>query len=411
MIISAKSLSGEYVSVEIHNHSKIEEEFERYYKNQYIDPKLRPFISVKLLKNEEEKGDWYFLVNTHNFAVCLERYKDYWLDLSQNPHPRMIEMLEESIKDEGEPVINFFYKYISRNPVAIEFLLKNPNKIVWRDVLYNERSYELLHLSNKYKNYMNREIIKYSADAYQLVCKNPRAEYINWDDFLKNKHVQPEWVQYVIDNEPDVYGECLYSDEQGRTRSAGDYMYTFRLTKVHWKMFSKMPVMIPLLKKYKDKICWKELCENPCADALEMMRENPDKIVISSMCNNHSKEAMSFLEEIRPDLDINKKSWSFLCKNPYAIDIINRYPSSIKYLELSKNTNEKAVEMVKNHLSIPTLSKRYRKGILRNLIENNSAGLLVLEMYERGYYYNYDSLDYNEYIRIILKQPYIFRPL
>ena len=93
MIISAKSLSGEYVSIEIlENSIRIEEEFEQKYKDLYIDHKLHQFLSVKLLEcavfyynekgDEEVKSEWSFLVNTHKLALCLERYKDSWMSFS-----------------------------------------------------------------------------------------------------------------------------------------------------------------------------------------------------------------------------------------------------------------------------------------------------------------------------------------
>ena len=112
------------------------------------------------------------------------------------------------------------------------------------------------------------------------------------------------------------------------------------------------------------------------------------------------------LEEITPDLNINKKSLSALCRNPFAIDIIQRYKHSIKYTELAKNSNERAIEMIKIHLSIPTLSKHYREGILKKLVENDRAGWLVLELFSKG---EYSNLDY-VYTAKILTKPYIFCP-
>ena len=414
MIISAKSLSGEYVSIEISDNSvRIEEEFEEKYKEMYVDNKLRAFISVKLIEsvlfyedekgNEEVKSEWCFLVNIHKFALCLERYRDSWMYLCSNPHRYVMEMFEES-----KEKYDLTYKNFSKNPVAIEFFIKNPNKIYWPDMLLNERINDIIHLYRNYK-FFNRKIyqnkiIKYSPDAYELICNSLHFMCeLNWDDFLENKYIKPEWVQYVIDKEPEVWGE--YYDDEGN--SNGEYNYTFRLRKKHWQKLSKMPVMIPLLKKYMDKICWKELCENPCLEAIEILRENPDKIIVSSLCNNHTLYAMLFLEEINHDLDINKKAWSALCRNPFAIDIIQRYKHSIKYTELAKNTSERAIEMIKNHLLIPTLSRHYREGILKKLVDfNNSAGWLILDLYSKGEYNNLKL--YTLYTSKILTKPYIF---
>ena len=338
MIISAKSLSGEYISIEIQDNStRIEEEFEQKYKELYVDRKLRPFISVKLFEsaviiyedekgNEEVKSEWSFLVNTHKIALCIEKYKDCWMSMSRIPHPYVIEMFENLDEDEKQ---EYIYEGLSTNPIAIEFFLKHPDKIVWKEMLkYNSRVSEVIHL---YPKLTFSQIIKYSPNSYELICSNLGYDQIDWDDFLDNKHIQPEWVQYVIDKEPSVWGE--HFDNEGE--SHGEFYYTFKLKKKHWKKFSKMPVMIPLLRKYMDKICWKELCENPCPEAIDILRENRDKVIVSSLCENHTQEAVNFLEEICPDLDINKKSWSNLCRNPYALHILERYTNSIKYLELA----------------------------------------------------------------------------
>lgn len=407
MIISAKSLFGEYVSIEITDSSRINEEFEQKYKELYVDPKVRPFVSVSLLESaliyadDKIESEWSFLVNTHKLALCLERYEDSWMSLSLNPHPYVIEMFQNLDEEDKRDNI---YKGLSRNPVAIDFFIKNPDKISWPDMLrYNNRVWEVLYLYRcKHKKLLWNQIIRYSPDAYNFVCSHIGYDQFDWDEFLQNKHIRPEWVEYVIEREPRVWGEFI--DSEGEEH--GEFEYTFRLEKQHWKNFSKMPIMIPLLIKYMDKICWKELCENPSVDAIELLRCNPDKVVISSLCNNHTSHAISFLEELKPDLYINKKSWSFLCKNPYAIHIIERYPSSIKYEQLANNTNERAIEMIKSHLSIHTLSKDYRNRILKNLIENESSGWLVLELFERG---EFEHLDY-KYTYNILTKPYIFCP-
>jgi hypothetical protein len=398
MNITAKSLSGEYISIDIPKNSRIEEEFEKKYKELYVDRKMYQFISVKLLKTDEVKNEFSFIVNTHRMALCLEKYKRCWTCLSRNPHPYILEMFENLDEEEK---FEHVYEGISSNPVAIEFFLKNPDKIIWSDMLkYNNRVSELIHL---YKHPDKCKIIRYSPDAYNFVYKS-KSHDINWCDFLNNKHIKPEWVQYVIEKEPTVWGE--YYDDEGE--AYGEFNYTFKLKNKHWQKFSKMPIMIPLLINNFNKICWKELCENPCFDAIDILRKNRHKVVISSLCNNHTQQAIDFLEEISPELDINKKAWSLLCRNPYALDILNRYPHSIKYLQLAKNTNERAVEMIEIHLSISTLSKKYKNGILKKLINNHKAGWLVLELFDNGKYgdihYNYST----NIISDILTSPYIF---
>lgn len=391
MIINAKSLCGEYVSIDMPKNSiRIEDEFEKKYKELYVDRKMHQFISVKLLKTNKVKNEFSFLVNTHRMAICLQRYKLCWLSLCRNPHPYVLEMFEDLKEDEK---LEHIYEGLSSNPVAIEFFLKNPDKIIWSNMLkYNSRASEVIHL---YKKLDKSKIIRYSPDAYNFIYKSSHHD-INWDDFLNNKHITPEWVQYVIEKQPNVWGE--HYDDEGEVH--GEFHYTFKLKKKHWQKFSKMPIMIPLLMNNVNKICWKELCENPCADAIDILRKNRDKVIISSLCNNHTQEAIYFLEEISPELYINKKAWSILCKNPYALDILNRYPYSIKYLQLAKNTNDRAVDMIDKHLSISTLSKGYKNGILKKLINNHKAGWLVLELF--------DKREYGDIHTNILTKSYIF---
>ena len=220
MIVSAKSLSGEYVSIEISDRSNIEEEFERKYKEIYVDPKLHSFISVKLIEtaifyydekgNEDVKSDWSFLVNIHRLALCFEFYKESKY-LYINPHPYVIEMFEELSEEEKSQ--NNLYINLSMNPESIKFFMKNPSKICWHIMrMYNERVGEIIHLYEpKSKILKINSIIKYSPNAYEYVCNHP-IDQIQWDDFLCNKYIKPEWVQYVIDRKPSVWGENFDTD-------------------------------------------------------------------------------------------------------------------------------------------------------------------------------------------------------
>ena len=230
--------------------------------------------------------------------------------------------------------------------------------------------------------------------------KNYELTGYNWDNFLSNKYIQPEWVQYVIDHRPTVYGE--YLDDKGNAH--GDYSYTFKLRKPHWRNLSKMPIMVPLLTRYISNISWKELSSNPCSEAIELLERYPERVVMSSLCSNQTLEAMSFLKRINPDLKLNNKGWRELCKNPYATHIVlSNRDRLIKYKELARNTDPYSIQEVVRHLSISKLSKGYKENILEILITNKNAGEVVLDYVDKGYY-NYEN------IMDILKMPYIFCP-
>lgn len=405
-MISAKSLSGDIISIEASDTI----EFERKYKELYVKPKFRPFVSVNLMETavffyedekEEEKvtSEWTFIVNIHNYAICLDGYRDSWASLLLNEDPRIIEMFESL---DNKDKTSYLWRSLSKNPVAISLLRQYPQNIYWPYALkHNKNVGELLDLYKPQRKYLLwNEMIKHSKNAFDIIStKKYESDANNWYDFLSNKHINPEWVQYIIDTSPTVYGE--YLDSEGDAH--GDYSYTFKIRKHHWRDISKMPIMLPLLKRYITNICWKELSSNPCREAIELLEQYPERVVMSSLCSNETPEAMDFLLKINPDLKINNKGWLALCRNPFATYIVLSSSRHIKYRELAKNTNEDAIEDVKRHLSITTLSKEYKNDILKILITNKNAGEVVLDYVDRGYY------DY-ENIHNILKMPYIFCP-
>lgn len=86
-MITAKTLSGEYITLEANN----KKEFEFSFKEKYIKKKIRPFVTVRLLDYENEK---VILVNTHKIIPLIETNKISWIYLSRNQHPEAFTPLE-----------------------------------------------------------------------------------------------------------------------------------------------------------------------------------------------------------------------------------------------------------------------------------------------------------------------------
>ena len=190
------------------------------------------------------------------------------------------------------------YFDLSRNPCAVPFLQRNPEKIHWDELSRNPEAIDLLE--------QNPEKINF----YQLSANtNPRAiallrdhlEHVNWQSLSMNPC--NEAVDLLLEH-PDKI----------------DY---YRL--VH----NTNPRAIQLLRNHPIEN-WQGLTTNRCHEALEILTENKDHIKWGLFCVHAStKEQFAFL---RANLD--RVDWSCLCLNPSdrAVDLLKEHPHRMDWL-------------------------------------------------------------------------------
>jgi len=114
-----------------------------------------------------------------------------------------------------------------------------------------------------------------------------------------------------------------------------------------------------VLPKYKfldwidgEMIEWTFLSANPHPHAITLLKQNYDKIDWFSISKNHNAGEI-ILNHLNNNINsINDINWYQLCENTSdrAMDIIEKDPINKIYMHLAKNSNNRAVCMVKEHL-------------------------------------------------------------
>ena len=110
--------------------------------------------------------------------------------------------------------------------------------------------------------------------------------------------------------------------------------------------------IVPLLKKYPDKIHWPCLCHNKSPEAIALLQENIDKICWRRLADNPS--AIPILEKHLDMLFLDDVSFRYLCINPnpdvipLIEKILEQAPEKIDWAYLARNPN--AMPIIKKNL-------------------------------------------------------------
>jgi len=188
---------------------------------------------------------------------------------------------------------------LSKNPSdgAIQLLISNPDKIVWRHLVLNtnENAIELLKENDfieRYYEYCHFWISSNESDAcLQLLLENPK--YINWSALSGNSNSQA----------------------------------------------------VLMLKQNYDKIDWDRLASNKNPEAIRMLISKERDITRRSILGNPSDLAMNIIEKI-PLGEIN---YTFLCANESerALNILEKVSiHRINLYVLALNANDRAIRLV-----------------------------------------------------------------
>jgi hypothetical protein len=187
----------------------------------------------------------------------LERHLDKvnWDELSGNPDPKAINLLENNMKNHPDKpeYSREVWDILSGNPAAVHILEENPGKIDWDWLSENEK-------------------------AIRLIEEN--LDKIDWFGLSQNKG-----AIHILERNPD---------------------------KVNWNsaVWNRNPEMIRFLEQHLDKISlenWSDLNFHP--HAISLLENNPDKIDFSSLSENEN--AIHILEKNQDKID-----WDHLSLNP-----------------------------------------------------------------------------------------------
>jgi len=211
--------------------------------------------------------------------------------------------------------------YLSKNPFAVNYLMKNIDLICWYYLSYNSNP-KILEL---FKN-----------DNYK--------DKIIWTNLSSNTN--PEILEFLFEH-PDKINWCQLSSNEC------DYAIQYlkkNQKEINWLNLSKNSNdnAIDLLLENKDKIIWYNLSMNTNDRAIDLLFTRPELINMYSIVYNTNNKAMKFLKKNKNKIT----NWSGLCynENDIAIDLILENPEKIDFINLCYNKNPRILNILKENI-------------------------------------------------------------
>jgi hypothetical protein len=204
--------------------------------------------------------------NTDPKAITLMRQhldRVCWSVLCTNPCPEAIELIRENLD-------RVDWTELSTNEGAVDLLLDNPERIVWRLAVYNKRCSVLF---NAFPEQIE------SVSSYEL-SENPDAVHIRGMTFdFDGLSANPNAIAILREN-IDKINWVRLSDNI----NAGEFFTEENADKLDFTMLSKNPSAIELLKKFPERINWFWLCHN--TGAADLIYHHPDRITTNWVVMN-----------------------------------------------------------------------------------------------------------------------------
>lgn len=283
--------------------------------------------AIDLFKNNEDKINWAILSKNPNAIDILEKNKHMilWDQFSYNLNG--LKLIKERIKYESNLTVNEYIKLNNKINWAAICKSSNPEiiNLIKERIIYEkkfkEKDYDLLNYN---------EIINWS-----IICRNPitinilkeNVNKIDWSELSKNTNA----IEILKNNINNINWVNLSNN-----KNAIDLLKN-NLYKIDWSRLSSNPNAIELIKdrinfeKYNpdiyDKsncIDWDELSLNP--NSIEILKENKNKINWFKLClNNNIEKTIDLIKErALYELELNnnftKLNWNLLSSNPLIFE-------------------------------------------------------------------------------------------
>lgn len=315
--------------------------------------------AIKLIEREYEKGIYYWLLCKNPMAGHIAVWTEYdsrWL-LQKNPtaieyfikhpeeidwdifrynsNPKATQMLLEYLKTLNKPVHKVIKPTIfySSRRFATPVLEIYPSLIVPSGLVQNPTGIHLLTIEH---------FEKLSSEDVKKLMKNPGAV-----DFIGQRPYLIVWDELALNPNPNVM------------KILKKYVKQYSLSHTFWKNLIRTNHLgtVELLSYYiKTKEYKKHMSDYPSHHFWSMvakkdrllgildtyLEENYGNIHISiwtAMLYNESVESVELFIKYKGLLDKGelKKIWKPLCRNPYAIKLLDQHLDWIDYNELSLN--------------------------------------------------------------------------
>jgi hypothetical protein len=301
MIITAKTLVGEVITMEVDSPLI----FCKKYMKEYVNREKRNYTEVLLLENE------YLMINT--YPIWVELYHElmkkpeYFYDLCNNPSPGAVELVSQfperidwcslsknryaihlleqnldkvdwknlsanpsAIQLLEQHLDKVHWPYLSLNPAAITLLEQNQDKIHWRNLSLNPGAVSLLEKNIDRIDLYNLALNPGAIDLLSRIMIYPSCRAI-LHNLCANKGAGRLLKLYAAQNP-----ESMDWEELSRNPGAIEVLVQHQ-SHIDWYAFCENPAAVNYLKNSKD-VDWEALCENPAAGKLIHRRLTKENI-------------------------------------------------------------------------------------------------------------------------------------
>lgn len=222
--------------------------------------------------------------------------------------------------------------YLSKNPnyEAVGLLLQNPNTIVWQEVLKTSVGILLLEYfpeqlkdSNNFKSLS----INYNPIAVNIILKNPEKT----DPFLLSQNKNPKILKFLSENPSFISKEGIFLNQNTQIKNWIDQHHPeWYDDPDNWNYISRNHIFADYLKENPQKIKINELCQMNHQFAINYI-ENYLKEYETN--NNILKIDWSELSKNTFALNLLEKNKQNICPyliqtNPKIFNIDNEFKSS-----------------------------------------------------------------------------------
>jgi hypothetical protein len=220
-----------------------------------------------------------------------------------------------------------------------------------------------------------------SDGAYELLYYNK--DKIDWG--MLSKNCNDRIIDLLYQNKDKIRFDTLITNTNNRAIS----MFNHNFYKINFFNLSSNPCdeSLNILEKYKNKIHWGELCFNTNYRAIQLLKEKR-RIDWGYLCYNTNPDAISLIEEnIEKDDVYPHLSWEGLSMNKNAIDILLQNKDKVNPLYFSKNSNDKALYILKNnpkiidYLSLAVNCNEVAINIVDKYLHTNKNNMVILNLF------------------------------
>lgn len=157
--------------------------------------KNMPSSEYELLE-DCEKINWSSLSENPEAIKLLEenRHKIVWLNLSSNHSPKAIKLLQDQVEYENglskaqyaKLSNKISWRFLSSNPIAIDILAVNNNRIVWA-ALSNNPNPKAIDILNANQDKIDWDVLSGNPNAIDILEANQ--DKINWEILSLNPSI------------------------------------------------------------------------------------------------------------------------------------------------------------------------------------------------------------------------------